>query len=73
MAHIQDKIEEQLKKNRITDIKPEEVKYIPMWTSGVSTPDKPVLLTIGIGSCRGVIVKTNNFAFLAHVDMGIGR
>lgn len=51
-------------------VAPDDVFYVPMGRCSSSSEKKPCLYTFGIASCVGLLAKADNFAFLAHIDIG---
>lgn len=49
------------------------IQFVNMREYGVATPEKPLLLTIGLQSCIALIAYTKNFAFLAHMNVFRGN
>lgn len=45
------------------------IQFVNMHEYGVATQEKPLLLTLGLQSCIGLIAQTNNFSFLSHMNV----
>ena len=71
MIITDDDIKKWLKKNNI-EMDSSLVKGVNMDMYEVSTKEKPVLFTLGLSTCIGLVAVSKDFSFLAHIDMGYG-
>lgn len=51
----------------------ELISFVNMTNYKVATKDKPLLLTINLQSCIALYAYTNNFSYLAHMNMYKGN
>lgn len=60
-------------KFNIQDKEKELINFVNMTKYKVATKDKPLLLTINLQSCIALYAYTNNFSYLAHMNMYKGN
>ena len=65
-------IDNLLKNNNIQNINSTEVKPVNMGENAIATDEKPCLFTVGLSTCIGLVGLAENFAFLSHINMGMG-
>lgn len=59
-----------LSRNNVQGIDSRLVKPVNMDDYAVASKDKPILFTLGLATCIGLVATSKDFAFLAHIDMG---
>lgn len=49
------------------------IEFVNMREYAVATQEKPLLLTVALQSCIGLIAYEKNFSFLAHMNVNKGN
>lgn len=57
----------------LSDKDKELIQFVNMREYAVATQEKPLLFTVGLQSCIGLIAYTKNFSFLAHMNAAKGN